>query len=45
MDPDFHDTDDGFDACAWCGGDFVPDDMDGEHCRQCAADLFGEDEL
>lgn len=36
--------DDPFDAfveCAYCGGDFLPDDMEGEHCRECADELFG----
>lgn len=26
--------------CEWCDGSFLPDDMDGEHCGGCAADLF-----
>src|SRR3546814_16935706 len=36
--------DDPFDAlieCANCGGDFLPEDMDGEHCCECAEELFG----
>jgi hypothetical protein len=28
-------------SCANCGGDFLPDDMDGEHCLECADELFG----
>lgn len=27
--------------CAFCEGDFLPEDMDGEHCRDCADALFG----
>ena len=27
-------------TCEWCEGQFLPEDMDGEHCRSCAADLF-----
>lgn len=38
--------DDPFDAlieCANCGGDFLPEDMEGDHCRQCVAELFAND--
>jgi hypothetical protein len=35
--------DEGLNACVWCEGMFVPSDMEGEHCRQCAAELFGDD--
>lgn len=28
--------------CANCGGAFLPEDMDGEHCRECAAELFDD---
>ena len=33
----------GMRSCDWCGGDFLPGDMDGDHCRECAAEIF-EDE-
>lgn len=29
--------------CAFCEGLFLPDDMNGEHCRECASELFGDD--
>lgn len=38
--------DDPFDAlieCVSCGGDFLSEDMEGEHCRDCAEELFGDD--
>lgn len=28
--------------CAHCQGMFLPEDMDGEHCRDCAEALFGD---
>jgi hypothetical protein len=28
--------------CAYCLGAFLPEDMDGEHCRECAAELFND---
>jgi len=31
--------------CANCGGDFYYGDMDGEHCRECADELFGGDDV
>lgn len=34
---------DGLVECQNCNGHFLPDDMIGEHCRECAADLFGDD--
>lgn len=37
------DEDDGTVECAFCGGAFLPDDMDGEHCRECAGELFGDE--
>jgi hypothetical protein len=30
----------GVSTCEWCGGDFLPEDMDGEHCRECAHEIF-----
>lgn len=30
-------------SCAHCEGLFLPEDMDGEHCRECAGELFGND--
>lgn len=36
---------DGMNHCEWCEGMFVPDDMDGEHCRGCAEELFGPDDV
>lgn len=33
----------GLNECAHCEGMFVPDDMEGDHCRQCTAELFGDD--
>jgi hypothetical protein len=44
-DGEFPFGDDPFDAfidCACCGLDFMPGDMDGEHCRDCADELFGD---
>lgn len=35
-EPDFSDMD----TCDWCGGYFLPEDMSGEHCRECAANLL-----
>lgn len=43
IDDDFPFGDDPFDAfdvCANCSGDFLPEDMDGEHCLECASELF-----
>lgn len=28
--------------CANCLGEFLPEDMDGEHCRDCCEEIFGE---
>jgi len=28
-------------TCEHCQGRFLPEDMDGEHCRECAAEIFG----
>lgn len=30
--------------CDNCGGDFLPEDMDGDHCGECAAEIFGDEE-
>ena len=38
-----NDEDDGFEVCANCGGEFDRADMDGEHCRECSAQIFGDD--
>lgn len=35
---------DGTRTCDYCGGEFLPEDMDGDHCFDCADELFGEDE-
>lgn len=37
------DDDDGLIYCENCSGRFLPDDMDGEHCLECAWELFGND--
>jgi len=29
-------------SCEWCGGEFLPEDMDGEHCLSCAEDIFSD---
>jgi hypothetical protein len=29
--------------CAHCEGLFLSEDMNGEHCRECASELFGDD--
>lgn len=41
----FEDGDDrdGLMVCVWCEGEFVPCDMDGEHCHECADKLFNGD--
>lgn len=36
--------DEEFETCEWCGGKFVPEDMDGEHCIDCAVALFEDDQ-
>jgi hypothetical protein len=33
---------DGTRSCDNCGGDFLPGDMDGDHCLECSDSLFGE---
>ena len=46
VEPDFPFADDPFDAfdvCQWCGGDFLPEDMDGEHCLACADEIFASE--
>lgn len=30
--------------CAHCAGLFLREDMDGEHCRECADEIFGDDD-
>ncbi len=37
-------SDDGMVVCDFCEGRFDPNDMDGDHCRACAADLFGDED-
>ena len=34
--------DDGLRGCDACAGDFLPEDLDGDHCRDCADELFGD---
>lgn len=36
-------ADDGLVSCDHCEGRFDRSDMDGDHCRDCAAELFGGD--
>ncbi len=31
-------------TCDHCEGAFLPDDMDGDHCRECSDMLFGDEE-
>lgn len=31
-------------TCDNCGGEFLPEDMDGDHCRECAEELFGDED-
>ena len=28
--------------CAHCEGEFLPEDMDLEHCHDCSEELFGD---
>lgn len=35
--------DDGMQECANCEGLFLPEDMNGEHCRECADEIFGDE--
>lgn len=28
--------------CDYCGGEFPPSEMDGDHCDSCADELFGD---
>lgn len=37
------DSDDGMVECANCEGMFMLEDMDADHCRECAAEIFGDD--
>lgn len=37
-------ADDGLVSCDHCEGRFDRSDMAGDHCRECAAELFGEAE-
>lgn len=37
------DNDDGMVECENCSGRFDTSDMDGEHCRECAAEIFDQD--
>lgn len=39
----FPDHNEALKHCEWCEGFFLPDDMDGEHCRGCADDPFDPD--
>ncbi len=41
--PDYIDPHEGLVECGWCEGMFVPDDMTGEHCRDCAEKPFDGD--
>ena len=34
---------DGLVECQNCGGHFLPGDMNGEHCRECASEIFADD--
>lgn len=43
MTHDDIEIEDGMDSCAHCGGSFFAEDMDGEHCRGCAEEIFGDD--
>lgn len=36
------DDDEGLIGCDNCGGLFLPEDMDGDHCAECAEQIFGE---
>lgn len=36
--------DDGLVACDHCDGRFDRSDMQGDHCHDCAEELFGDDE-
>ncbi len=38
------DPDEGLLECEWCHGKFDSADMDGEHCRDCAHELFHADD-
>lgn len=42
IDP-FDDPHDGLVRCDYCGGQFLREDMDGDHCVECAGDLFGSE--
>lgn len=35
-------ADDGCLTCEHCQGRFLPGDMDGDHCLECAAEIFGD---
>lgn len=37
----FDDPHDGLVRCDYCGGQFLREDMDGDHCVARAGDLFG----
>ena len=37
-------TPEGMIICDNCGGEFFPEDMDGDHCLDCAEELFGDEE-
>lgn len=39
----FDDPVEGLVRCDCCGGKFLREDMDGDHCLECAGDLFGSD--
>lgn len=40
MDGEALDPLDGMGICECCEGSFLPEDMDGEHCAECASSLF-----
>jgi len=35
--------DDALSTCQWCDGKFLQEDMDGEHCRECAQEILEGD--
>ncbi len=43
IDP-LDDPHEGMKRCDYCEGFFLPEDMDGDHCVECAGDLFGDDD-
>lgn len=37
------DVPEGMVVCEFCEGVFLPEDMEGEHCRDCVVELFGDE--